>query len=103
VTIQGAKSGQRIAIDITKATAVGMATFTRDTQTFIQLNEDFYIADVYTGDAVNVSDYLEVYSKGISTGRRIQGGIMKTPPTSPNRIMEGPIPAGQTSLYWYSA
>ncbi len=103
ITIQGAKSGTRLALSITKATAVGMVTFTRDSQTFVMINEPFYIADVYTGDTVNVADYLEIYSKGITTGRRIPGGIMKTAPTGQNRIMEGPIPAGQTAFYWQSA
>lgn len=103
VTIQGARSGQRVALDVTKATAVGMVTFTRDSQTFAQINEDFFIADVYTGDAVNAADYLEIYINGMTTSRRIQGGIMKTAPTGANRLMEGAIPKGQFALYWQSA
>jgi len=80
-----------------------MVTFARDSQTFCKVNEPFYISDVYTGDAVNVADYLEIYANGQTTSRRISGGIMKTAPTGPNRIMEGPIPAGQFAMYWYSA
>jgi hypothetical protein len=103
VTLQGAQSGQRINLSITKATAVGMVTFSRDTMTFAKVNEAFFIADVYTGDAVNVADYLEIYINGQTTSRRILGGIMKTAPTGANRMMEGVIPAGQLSLYWQSA
>jgi hypothetical protein len=102
VTIQG-KSGARVNLSITKATAVGMVTFTRDSMQFAKINEDFYIADVYTGDAVNVADYLEVFINGQTTSRRLSGGIIHTAPTAPNRIMEGLIPAGQFALYWYSA
>lgn len=103
ITLQGAVSGQRMDLDFTKATAVGMVTFTRDLQTFAQINEDFFIADGYTADAVNAADYLEVYVGGITTGRRISGGILKTAPTGPNRMMVGPIKKGQLALYWYSA
>jgi len=103
ITLQGAQSGRRLALDVTKATAVGMVSFSRDSQTFANLKEDFYIADVYTGDSVNATDYLEVYVNGQTTSRRIQGGIIKTAPTGANRIMEGPISAGQFALYWYSA
>lgn len=103
VVIVGARSGARLGLAITKASAVGMVTFTRDTQTFANINEPFYISDVYTGDTVNATDYLEIYSKGLTTGRRIMGGIMKTAPTGKDRLMEGPISAGQTAFYWYSA
>lgn len=103
VTLQGARSQQRVTLDITKATAVGMVTFTRDSQTFANVNEDFYIADIFTGDAVNAADYLEIYINGMTTGRRIQGGIIKVAPTGQNRLMEGVIPKGQLAFYWQSA
>jgi len=102
VTIQGI-SGRRLAMSITKASAVGMVTFVRDSQTFAIVNEPFYIADVFTGDAVNAADYLEVFIGGQTTSRRIYGGIMKVAPTGQNRIMEGVIPKGQFALYWSSA
>ena len=102
VTIQGT-SGKRLGVAVTKAAAVGMVTFARDSQAFIMINEPFYIVDVYTGDAVNVGDYLEVFQGGQTTSRRILGGIMKTAPTGQNRIMEGPIPKGQIAFYWHSA
>lgn len=103
ITIEGANSRQRLALSVTKASAVGFVTFSRDSQTFVNINEPFYVVDAYTGDAVNAGDYLEIYNRGISTGRRILGGIMKTAPTGSNRLMEGVIPAGQTAFYWYSA
>lgn len=102
VTIQG-QSGRRLNLSISKASAVGMATFARDSQTFCKVNEPFYIADVFTADAVNAADYLEIYVNGATTSRRISGGIMKVAPTGSNRMMEGPLPAGQVAFYWYSA
>lgn len=103
VTLQGRKSGRRITLSFTKATAVGMVTFSRDSQTFAMINEDFYIVDAYTGDTVNAADYLEAYINGMPTTRRISGGIFKVAPTGPNRLMEGPVPKGQLAFYWYSA
>jgi len=103
ITLQGAKSGTRVNLSVTKASAVGMCTFARDSQTFAMVKEPFYIADAYTGDAVNVGDYLEVYINGATTSRRLLGGIIKTAPTGANRIMEGVFPAGQLAFYWYSA
>lgn len=103
VTIVGAKSGRRENISITKASAVGMVTFSKNSQTFLPVNEDFYIADAYTGDSVNNADYLELYSNNMPTTRRIPGGIFKTAPTGANRIMDGPVLAGPIQFYWYSA
>lgn len=103
ITIEGIHSKERVSLDVTKATAVGMVTFSRDSQTFAIVKEPFRIVDVYTGDTVNNADYLEVYCGGQTTSRRIRGGIMKTAPTGANRLMEGVFPKGQVSFYWYSA
>jgi hypothetical protein len=104
VTLQG-RSGKIYQLPFTKATAVGMVTFTQDGQTFYRLPEDCRLIDAYIGDAVNATDYLDWYLDGIQKIQmRIYEDAVNNATTVPRVAPSSWIRVGtQLSLYHYSA
>jgi hypothetical protein len=104
LTLQG-KSGKVYTLPFTKATAVGMITFTQDGQTFYRLPEDCRLIDAYIGDAVNATDYLDFYLDGIQKIQMRQfvdaiNNATTVPRTAPSSWIRG---GTQLSCYYYSA
>ena len=104
VTLQG-RSGAIYQLAFTKATAVGMCTFTQDAQTFYAVPEDCRIVDMYIGDTVNKTDYIDPY---VDSVQKIQQRVYvynayanttvpRIPPSS--WIRKG----SQFAMYFYSA
>ena len=104
VTLQG-KSGKLYNLAFTKAAAVGMVTFTQDGQTFFQLPEQCRIIDAYVGDAVNATDYFDIYvNSQVRPQLRIYSDGVNNATTVPRLTPSSWIGAGaQFAVYHYSA
>lgn len=104
ITLQG-RSGKLYTLAFTKATAVGMVTFTQDGQTFYSLPEQCRIVDAYVGDAVNATDYFDVYvNSQVRPNMRIYSDGVNNATTVPRLTTSSWIAAGaQFALYHYSA
>ena len=104
LVLQG-RSGKMYNLAFTKATAVGLASFTQDGQTFYKLPEDARIVDCYIGDTINKTDYIDCYLDSIIKPQmRIYAYGAYANTTTPRITPSGMIRAGtQFQIYWYSA
>ena len=97
------KSGRVYQMAFTKATAVGMVTFTNDGQTFWRAPEDVKITDGFIADAINKADSLDLYANSLYTGNKFMAYTMYAS-LGVNRVSSGWIRAGtQIALYFNSA
>lgn len=103
LTFQG-RSGRTYQIPITKATAVGLCTFTQDGTTTWYVPEDVILVDGYIGDSINPADYLDFYVNNIVRPQlRVIEKLLTS--TTTNRKVTGQYIAkgAALSVYHYSA
>lgn len=101
VTFQG-RSGAIYEETISKATAVGYVTW-NDGNAFKRFGEDVRVIDGYSGDTVNVGDYIQLWVNSKDSGFRYWLKKL-TVTVSPGRISSSWIAAGaQIQFYHYSA
>ena len=98
------KSGRTYSIPITKATAVGLVTFTQDGTTTWFAPEDVILYDGYIGDTINAGDYLDFYvNNTVKPQLRILEKLL-TNVNATNRVTGQWIASGAAiGIYHYSA
>ena len=104
VVLRGA-SGKMYNLAFTKPTAIGMVVFTQDGQTMYRLPEACNIVDLYIGDTINKTDYLDVYCDSIVKPQaRIYAYGAYANTTVPRITPSSMMRAGtQFAMYFYSA
>lgn len=101
ITFQG-RSGAIYEEAITQATAVGYALF-NDQNPFKRFGEDVRVIDGYSGDTVNVGDYITLWVNSKDTGFKYWLKKL-TVTVSAGRISSSWIKAGaMVQFYHYSA